>query len=47
MSMSIVSFDMVEFWSRTLYQKMEVNALFICKPPINQGFNKFRTIKKR
>ena len=33
MSMSIAPFDVLEFWSRTLYQKWEVNALFICKPP--------------
>jgi len=30
----------------SLYFKREVNALFICKPPINQGFKGFRTIKK-
>ncbi len=30
--------DMVDVWSRILYQKREVNALLICKPPINQGF---------
>lgn len=41
MSMSIAPFDMVEVWSRILYQKWEVNALFICKPPINQGFKGF------
>ena len=29
------------------YLKREVIALFICKPPINQGFKGFRTIKKR
>ena len=26
-------FGILEFWSRTLYQKREVNALFICKLP--------------
>jgi hypothetical protein len=30
---------MVDFWSRILYQKMGVNALFNCKPPKNQGLN--------
>ena len=43
---SILS-DILEFWSRTLYQKWEVNALFICKPPENQGIKGFRTIKNR
>ena len=34
MSMSIeYPFGILEFWSRTLYQKREVNALFICKLP--------------
>lgn len=32
---------------RDYYMKREVNALFICKPPINQGFKGFRTIKNR
>ncbi|MDD6268338.1 MAG: hypothetical protein PUA92_10800, partial [Clostridium sp.] len=31
--MSIAPFGILEFWSRTLYQKREVNALFICKLP--------------
>ncbi len=34
-------FLLVDVWSRILYQKREVNALFICKPPINQGFKGF------
>ena len=40
MSMSIVSFELMEVWSQTLYQKREVNALFIADFPENQGFYK-------
>lgn len=38
--MSIVSFDILEFWSRTLYQKREVNALFNCKLQKNKGLER-------
>ena len=38
MFISIVSFDLIEVWSRTLYQKREVNALFIADFSKNQGF---------
>ena len=34
-------FGILDFWSKTLYQKREFNALFICKPPVNQGFKGF------
>ena len=43
--MSIGSFRGNGFVVNSLYTKREVNALFICKPPINQGFKGFRTIK--
>ena len=45
MSMNIASFRLMEFWSRTLYQKREVNALFIADFPKNQDFYKILTIK--
>ena len=44
--MSIVSLLIMVFVVNSLYFFWEVNALFICKPPINQGFKGFRTIKK-
>ena len=32
-------FSIMDVWLRTLYQKREVNALFICNLPKNQGFS--------
>ena len=47
MSVSSVTLLVMVFVVNSLYFKKEVNALFICRPPINQGFKRFRTIKKK
>lgn len=38
--MSMGSFVDNDLWRTHYTSKKEVNALFICKPPINQGFKR-------
>lgn len=45
--MSMGSFVDNDLWRTHYTSKKEVNALFICKPSISQGFKGFGTRKKR